>query len=231
MDKLSASDRIGAACGAAYVVLILVGNGIASGNGQQSNDPTGQQVLQYADQAAHSTVTTVGQAMEILGFVALAFFIAWLVPTLRRAGGPAPWLADVVLVGGVGTLAVKVATIAPEAALDATRRSLDPAIAKALYDISGAGFIISFLPFAILMLGLGAAVLASGLLGRFAGWSAMVLGVAGLAVVVTASSLDANPMPFLLGLLWVLVASVRLAWRGPRRAPVASVDELAPALA
>jgi drug/metabolite transporter (DMT)-like permease len=81
------------------------------------------------------------------------------------------------------------------------------------------------------MLGLGAAVLASGLLGRFAGWSAIVLGVAGLAVVVTASSLDANPMPFLLGLLWVLVASVRLAWRGPRRVRVVAADELAPALA
>jgi hypothetical protein len=231
MEKLWASDRIGAACGAAYVALILVGNGMATDNAQQATDPTGQQVIQYADQAAHSTVMMVGQAMEILGFVALAFFIAWLVTTLRRAGGPAPWLADVVLVGGVGTLAVKVATIAPEAALDATRKSIDPAMAKALYDISAAGFIISFLPFAILMLGLGGAVLASGLLGRFAGWSAIVLGIAGLAVVVTASSLDTNPMPFMLGLLWVLVASVRLAWRGPRRARVGSADELAPALA
>lgn len=231
MDKLSASDRIGASCGAAYVALILVGNGIATGNGEQSNDPTGQQVLQYADQAAHSGVVLVGRAMEILGFVAMAFFIAWLVPRLRRAGGPAPWLADVVLVGGVGTLAVKIATIAPEAAVDATRQSIDPALAKALYDIAGAGFIMSFLPFAILMLGLGGAVLTSGFLGRFAGWSAIVLGVAGLLVVVTASSLDTNPMPFVLGLLWLLVASVRLAWRGPRQARVGSADELAPALA
>lgn len=231
MNKLSTGDRIGAASGAAYVALILVGNGIATGNGQQSNDPTGQQVLQYADQAAHSSVAAVGQAMEVLGFVALAFFIAWLVPTLRRAGGPAPWLSNVVLLGGVGTLAVKIATIAPEAAIDAGRQTLDPGIAKALYDISGAGFVVSFIPFAILMLGLGGAVLTTGILGRFAGWSAIVLGVAGLAVVVTAQSLDANPMPFMLGLLWLLVVSVRLAWRGPRRARVAPTDALAPALA
>jgi len=231
MNRLSVGDRIGAACGAAYVALILVGNSLATGNGQQSNDPTGQQVLQYAGQAAHSTVARVGQGMELLGFVALAFFLGWLVPALRRAGGSAPWLSTVVLVGGIGTLAVKVATIAPESAIGAGSQQLDPAIAKGLYDVSGAGFVISFLPFAILMLGLGASVLTSGFLGRFAGWSAMLLGVAALVVVATAQSLDANPMPFLLGLLWILVASIRLAWRGPRQVRVPAAEGLTAALA
>jgi hypothetical protein len=223
MKTLSPIDRIGAAGGAAYVALIMVGNAIAASG--QSNTPTGSQVLEYANETATSTVRQIGMAMEILGFVALAFFLSWIVPALRNAGGKAPWLANVVLVGGLGTLAVKIATIAPEAAVDAGRKSMDPDLAKVIYDIAGAGFVISFLPFAILMLGLGTSVLATGYLGRFAGWSAIVLGVLGLGVVATAHSLDANPMPFLIGLLWILVVSVRLAWKGSRHDRVTAATD------
>jgi hypothetical protein len=219
-SPLSLPDRIGAACGAAYVLLILVGNSIAASG--QSNHPTGRQVLQYADEGFSSVARQIGSGMEILGFVAFAFFLGWLVPALRRTDGSAPWLADVALVGGLATLAVKVATIAPEEAVAVGRHTLDPATAKALYDIAGAGFVLSFLPFAIFMLAVGTSVLSNGFLGRFAGWSAIVLGVAGLAVVATARSLDANPMPFLVGLVWILVASIRLAWKGPRHAPASS---------
>jgi hypothetical protein len=222
MNKLTVADRIGAACGAAYVLLILVGNGIAVSG--ESNTPTGKQVLQYAQDLVDSPAKQAGMAMEVLGFVALAFFLAWIVPALRRAGGVAPWLANVVMIGGLATLAVKVGTIAPEAAVMAGRHTLDPDTAKALYDIAGAGFVISFLPFAIFMIGIGATVLTNGYLGRFAGWSAIVLGVLGLVVVATARSLDANPMPFMLGLLWILVVSIRVAWKGPRTS-TAAVDE------
>jgi hypothetical protein len=228
MHKLSVADRIGAASGAAYVLLILVGNSIAAAG--QSNTPTGTQVLQYADDALASPARQAGTAMEVLGFVALAFFLAWIVPALRRAGGVAPWLANVVMIGGLATLAVKVGSIAPEAAIMAGRHTLDPDLAKALYDIAGGAFVVSFLPFAIFMLGIGASVLTSGYLGRFAGWSAIVLGVLGLVVVATARSLDANPMPFLLGLLWILVVSIRIAWRGPRSTAVVVDDQPVSAL-
>jgi hypothetical protein len=222
MNKLTVADRIGAACGTAYVLLILIGNSIAVSG--ESNTPTGTQVLRYAQDMVDSPVRQLGTALEVLGFVALAFFLAWIVPALRRAGGVAPWLANVVMIGGVATLAVKVGTIAPEAAIMAGRHTLDPDTAKAVYDIAGAGFVISFLPFAIFMIGIGASVLTTGYLGRFAGWSAIVLGVLALVVVSTARSLDANPMPFLIGLLWILVVSVRIAWKGPRTT-VAFTDE------
>jgi hypothetical protein len=222
MNKLTVADRIGAACGTAYVLLILIGNSIAVSG--ESNTPTGTQVLRYAQDMVDSPARQLGTALEVLGFVALAFFLAWIVPALRRAGGVAPWLANVVMIGGVATLAVKVGTIAPEAAIMAGRHTLDPDTAKAVYDIAGAGFVISFLPFAIFMIGIGASVLTTGYLGRFAGWSAIVLGVLALVVVSTARSLDANPMPFLIGLLWILVVSVRIAWKGPRTT-VAFTDE------
>ena len=228
MNKLSVADRIGAACGAAYVLLITIGNGIAAAG--ESNTPTGKQVLQYANDMLDSPARQAGMAMEVLGFVGLAFFLAWVVPALRRAGGVAPWLANVVMIGGVATLAVKVGSIAPEAAVMAGRHTLDPALAKALYDIAAAAFVISFLPFAIFMIGIGASVLTTGYLGRFAGWSAVVLGALGLVVVSTAHSLDANPMPFMLGLLWILVVSVRIAWKGPGTSAVTVEDQPAAAL-
>jgi hypothetical protein len=225
MNKLTVADRIGAACGAAYVLLILVGNSIAVSG--ESNTPTGAQVLQYANDMVDSPARQVGMGLEVLGFVALAFFIAWIVPTLRRADRVAPWLANVVMVGGIGTLAVKIGTVAPEAAIMAGRHTLDPDTAKAVYDIAGAGFVVSFLPFAILMIGLGVSALTTGYLGRFAGWSAIVLGALALVVVSTARSLDANPMPFLLGLLWILVASIRIAWKGPRAAAAVGDEPVA----
>jgi hypothetical protein len=74
-------------------------------------------------------------------------------------------------------------------------------------------------------------VLTTGFLGRVSGWTAVVLGVLGLVVVATALSPDANPMPFMLGLLWILVTSTRLAWRGPRRATATTATSDAPAAA
>lgn len=227
-SAMTAWDRLGALSGAAYVLLILVGSGIATQNGQQSNDPTGAQVLKYLDYSINSTAAHIGHAMEILGFVAFAVFLAWFVPVLRRAGGPAPWLANVALVGGIATIAVKIGSVTPEMALEVERAHLTPGLAQIVYAMAGAGFVISFLTFAMLMLGAGASVLSSGVLGRFAGWSAVLLGVAGYAVVATANSLNANPMPFLLGLLWILVVSVRLAVKGPRAPQAAAETTTAP---
>jgi hypothetical protein len=213
------ADRIGAACGAAYVVLALVGNGIATQGAEQSNDPTGAQALQYIDHSLHSTAARVGTAMEIVAFVAFAFFIGWLGPFLRRAGGPASWLGNVAVVGGVATLAVKIGSVAPELALEDERNHVSASLARVVYAMAGAGFVLSFLTFAIFMLGAGASILSSGALGRVTGWVAVLLGVAGVTVVCATTSQDANPVPFLLSLLWILIVSVRLAWRGPRVRP------------
>ena len=191
-------------------------NGIATQGAQQSNDPNSTQVLQYVDHSLHSTPAHIGTAMEIIGFVAFAFFLGWLGPFLRRAGGPAVWLGNVAVIGGVATLAVKIGSVGPELALEAERSHVSGSLALLVYAMAGAGFVLSFLTFAIFMLGAGASILSSGALGRVTGWLAVLLGVAGLAVVATTASLDANPVPFLLSLVWILVVSVRLAWRGPR---------------
>ena len=51
-----------------------------------------------------------------------------------------------------------------------------------------------------------------------------------LATVVSqADPVDTNVMPFLLGLIWLLVVGIRLAWGGPRARVSGSVESPAAA--
>jgi hypothetical protein len=106
------------------------------------------------------------------------------------------------------------------AAGELDHRDLSPSTARVLVDMNGAGFVITFLPAGILMIALGAAVLCSGYLGRLAGWSAITIGVLGVVLTLATSMdpLDTNPLPFLAGLLWILVVAIRLAVKAPRAA-------------
>jgi hypothetical protein len=65
VTSIAIRDRIGAATGAAFVALILVGNQMASGGPAESAHPTGEEVLRdVAHQASSATFTA--------GFVAAA---------------------------------------------------------------------------------------------------------------------------------------------------------------
>jgi hypothetical protein len=216
MPKLLLSDRIGAACGAAYIVLILVGNQLSMG-GDQDPHPTGSAVL--AGFAATPTTTErIGFAMEVLGFVSFMFFLAWLVATLRARGGAWSWLSGVAAVGGVVALAVKVSSFAPVLTGMADHRDLTPGLARVLMDMNGASFVVFTVPYAVFMIGASGAMLATGLVGRVLGWSGLVVGVAGVLVPLPTQldPVDTNVLPWVLGMLWTLCAGIRLAWKGPR---------------
>lgn len=212
------SDRLGAACGAAYVLLIIVGNQITSGS-ETSAHPTGKADLAELSESP-SLSGHIGFAMELLGFLAFMFFIGWFVHSLRQRGGASAWLAGVAGVAGVTTLSVKLASAMPVLAGQVDHKELSPGMARVLEDMNGSAFVVTFLPFAVLVLAGGLAILASGWLGRVAGWTAVVIGVLGLVVplVTGLDPVTTNPMPFLAGLLWLLVVSVRLTWVGPRPA-------------
>jgi hypothetical protein len=215
-------DRAGALSGAAYVLLILVGNQLASGSGQDPH-PSGAEDL--ADFSGSPTLAqSIGFRMEVLGFLAFMFFLGWLVHRLREHGGAAAWLAGVAGVAGTMTLALKIGSAAPVMAGEVDHRQLSPTLARVLADMNGATFVITFLTTGVFLVATGLAVLTSGYLGRVAGWTAVVIGALGVGLTL-ATGLDpvsTNPMPFLASLLWILVVSVRLGWRGPRvvREPV-----------
>lgn len=217
MKTVSISDRVGAASGAAYALLVLVGNQLSSG---ASTDPHPSGAKDLADfSGSPTTAQAIGFRMELLGFVALMLFVGWLVHALRGRSGGWPWLPGVVGVAGVVTLAVKLGSGAPIMAAEVDHREISASLARVLADMNGASFVITFLPTAVLLVAAGAAMLGTGLAGRVAGWSGIVIGVLGVAAPV-GTGLDpigTNPMPFLLSLVWMLAVSIRLTVWGPKR--------------
>lgn len=228
MTKFSVPDRIGAACGAAYIVLINVGNTLTSGASEDPH-PTGAKDL--ADFSAAPTFKeNLGFGLEVLGFVAFMFFVGWLVTALRDRGGSWSWLSSVAGIGGVITLAVKLGSAAPILTGEIDHHDLTPALARVLADMNGSAFVVTFLPYGVFMVGAAGALLAAGWVGKVLGWSGLVIGAAGV-VMPLATHMDpvnSNVLPFLFGMLWTLGASVRLAWKGPRTVDsVTSAEPLA----
>jgi predicted metal-binding membrane protein len=208
-------DRVAAATGAAYVVIVGVGNAMATAGTDQSAHPSGAQVLRDANRQAHSTAANVGLVLEILGFVLFMVFLGYLAHALyrgahRSASGPA---AATALVAGIMTLAVKLASAAPLLVLFLDRDQLSPQLARVLNDMNGIAFLVSWLPFALFVAATAAALHQARLVGRPTSYVGIVIGIAGLilALVGFIDPINANPSAFLIGLLWVTAVSVRLA--------------------
>jgi hypothetical protein len=227
----SLADRIGAACGAAYVLLILFGSQLSTGNGQDPHPSGAKDLADFT--AAPTGAETIGFTMEVAGFLAFMFFLAWLVHALRLRGGPAPWLAGAAGVAGVITLAVKLSSVMPILAGHLDHRELTPTMARVLTDMNAAAFVVTFLPSGVFVASAGMAFLATGFLGRLAGWSGVVIGgLTVLAPLVTRlDPVNTNVLPFLAGLIWLLVIGIRLAWKGGRAAEAEVVEKALPSMA
>lgn len=208
-------DRIAAATGAAFVALIVVGNAISTSGTSQAAHPSGAQVLKDIAHQASSTSATVGFILEFLGFVAFLGFLGYLGDALRRRighGGANVAGATAVVAGSV-MLAVKLASVAPSGALFADRRHISPQLAQVLNDINGVAFVVSWLPFTVFV---GAAALAlrkASLVGRPTAYVGICIAVVGLVLTMVSlqDPFNGTPVAFMLGLLWTLVVSVRLA--------------------
>jgi hypothetical protein len=214
--------RLAAATGALYVILIILGNTLATSGDSTATHPTGARVLRDAERHAHSGQVTAGFVLEVLGFTLLIVFLGYLAATFARARFVDDWspiLGATAVVSGITMVAIKLGSAAPVVALALDRHQLNPTLARVLNDINGAAFVLSWLPTAVFV---GAAAIAlrhAGLVGRPIAWTGAALGLVGvpLAVVGLNDPASANPMAFLLGLLWVMVVSGRLATRPSTR--------------
>ncbi|HET6815681.1 MAG TPA: hypothetical protein VFH66_00435 [Mycobacteriales bacterium] len=224
-------DRVGAAMGAAFVVLIFVGSGMSTAGTTQSGHLTGGQVLNNVAHQHASGSATVGFVLEILGFVAFLLFLGWLTDgVLGRTPVGQRTAAGAAVAAGVSMLAIKLGSAAPIVALNLDRHTLTPQLAQLLNDINGAAFVISWLPFAVFVGALASALHGRGVVGRPTAFVGYVLGGVGvvLALIGVRDITNAAPVAFLLGTAWLLVVCVRLAVKpgnsGGMAAPAPSYD-------
>ncbi|WP_322763306.1 hypothetical protein [Frankia sp. Cr2] len=218
-------DRCAALTGAAYVLLVTVGNTLSTDNspGPHPAHPTGQQNLDWLRWIAGSTSAQVGVTLELFGFVAWVLFVGYLCTRVRTGG----WLAAAAFAGGAVAIAVKVASAGPILAAYVLRDDLGPETARVLGDLGGVAFVLDWLPTGVFVACAAGAALATRTVGRVLGWGGVAAGTG--AVIVTAVTgvhvLGANPLPFLVCLLWILVVSIRLgAWRTAPDTPAPAAD-------
>ncbi|MGH8888848.1 MAG: hypothetical protein ACRDV3_03705 [Acidothermaceae bacterium] len=210
-------DRIGASTGALFVGLILIGNQMNVAGTDQSAHASGANVLRGAIHQAGSTTAKIGLALEVLGFVAFIAFLGYLADLWRRhsRGGGNNLAPGAAIVAGITMLAIKLGSGAPMLALYIDRKTLSPDVAQVLNDLGSAAFIVSWLPYAAFVAAAAFALRRTSLVGRPTTYVGAFIGIAGIALALVGFNdpVNANPAAFVLGLVWTLVVSVRLAVR------------------
>jgi hypothetical protein len=227
------SSRIGAVAGLAYVVLVVVGNAIATNGSTADEHSSGAAIL--ADlQAHHGAAFYVGTAMEFLGFAALLAFVAYLAAVLRHAEGEHGWLWLTALGGGLLTIAIKLSSAAPVLAAIWRVDELAATTARTLVDINSFAFYVSFATFAMLVGPAAVVALRTGLLPRWLASGGVVLAVA-QPITMAFGLTPAAVVPFLLSVLWIGAVSTVLVRRahavvgGPSRSSAAIGGSAQPA--
>lgn len=193
-------ERMGAACGIVYVVLLIVGPSIGG------------------------LTSPVAFFLEVLAFLFFLFFLGRLWSVLRRAEKGSGWISTTAFGAGLMAVTIKLASAAPVlAARHMAGDGLDPQLARTLQDMNDASFALTFFPLAVLLATFAIVTIRSGALPRWLGWTAAVIAVS-LIAGGTAGSADLESewagLAMLLFMLWVLAASVVLILRAGEPRPV-----------
>ena len=201
-------ERMGAACGIVYAMLIYVGSGIGG------------------------TTSTVGISLVLLGLLFFLFFLGSLWATLRRAEGGSAWLSTTGFGAGLTAVTIGLGGAAPVLAARYRSGTLDPQLARTLLDIEEASFFLTFLPLAVLLAAFAIVAIRSGVLPGWLGWFAAVLSAAFLFGGL-AGSIDLEfewaALPMLLYPFWVVPTSVVLLRRAGQPHPVERDAHVGPA--
>jgi hypothetical protein len=183
--------RLGAACGAAFAVVLFVASGDGSGDFS----------------AARATA----------GLAALTLFVpflAYLCSLLRDAEGPNGWLASTALSAGLAGIVLKIVSVTPALALHRAHVADGTALHKLFDAFDGSVTVIALFPLAVFCAATAILAFRTGVLPR---WLAGAAALTAVALAVNGGFLNASFLPaLLLFIAWTLAASlclVRRAWR------------------
>jgi hypothetical protein len=187
--------------GIGFVVLVIASFLIA-GEPPSADDDVSEIVEHYVD---NKDAIFIGSFLGGIGGMLLVFFFGYMRKLLHAAEGEGGMLSLVAFAGAV-ILAIAIA-------IDAT---ISIAIAEAAEDIEPASVQTlqalwdqDFVPFAVgaqvLWLATGISIVRHGVLPKWLGWVAIVLGVASLT--------PAGFFAFFVGMVWIIVVSVMLSQR------------------
>lgn len=185
-----------AACGPVAIVLMIAGNEMA-GSTAPGIDAPREELASYLQGLEPSWI---GLGIEIVGLLALLVFTVYLATVVRSHLAA----AGLVLAGGIAAAAVKLASIAPVAAMWLRPEAVDPDVARLILDANSGAFVLTG---AVSALVAGGAAL-SGVLPR---WLAIFGAVTAFALVAGISGYRSEfALGFLLYLIWTLATGIVL---------------------
>lgn len=216
------SSRLAAGCGAAAVVLIIVGNEVQKIDGGSPGLHEPQQV--FVDTAGRPGTLLVGGYLIVVAMLLLVPFFVSLVARFRSDGENWEPLHLVTFGAALLTVAVGLMGVAPQLATGGllSDGELTPELAKALYLMNVASFLLLWATSAIWIGATSALILRTRRFPRPFGWSGAVLAPALLVGSVAAFRFEGFALAWILTLLWILAASIVLTIRPAGRAPAPS---------
>jgi hypothetical protein len=191
--------RLGAACGAAFAIVLTV----AAGNGNQS----------FSGPRAVAGIAAITLALP---------FIAYLCSVLREAERADSWLVSTALAAGITGIVLKLGSGAPELAMYKAHLIAGTQLNTAINAIGDGATVICLYPLAVFCAAIAIVAFRTRALPR---WLAAGAAVTAAALAINGAFLGTDSVPaLLLFLLWTLLASVHLlrrTWRKPVRGPQA----------
>ncbi|HEX8918876.1 MAG TPA: DUF4386 family protein [Chloroflexota bacterium] len=207
--------RIGAVAGILFVVLLVVSQFVAASPGPK--DSTSTIVTFYI----HNKTAALWSAYAGMGAaVALLLFVAAVYSVLRRSEDQPSVVSIVALGAGIALMPIILVSSSFSVALAWNGAQLgDPAVARALFDLSNATLIFSDLVIAIFLAAASLAILGTRILPRWLAWLGLLaaaLLLAGTASLFNPGGSFGGAPGLLLYLIWVSATSVLLLRKAPQ---------------
>ena len=201
-------ERIGAAAGVLFVILVLIGS-FLPGESPPAVDDSARDIAKYFH--GHSGAIQAGAFIAGLGAIALLWFLGSLWSRLRRPEGTRR-LATIAAGGGVVTIGLVLIGFAMNATIALRLESLGVLGARFFYTLSSVVISMASFSIAALVIATSAAAMRSKVFPVWLGWVGAVLGllwvIAGLGVATDNSGIfTLGFIAFLLWLVWILVIS------------------------